>query len=316
MLSLPLYYIVEEVVMEQWSKIQDLLTNDGKLPMSVEVTFGMQKISKMPDAEQMNIASKLYTLCDCIEKSNGLFTYAGNVSNNVLLPVIVHIGQSNRSSELVWYELLFEQYSTDFQNISPLCAFQTYIAAVFNNPEFPLLYDAYLALGAESYMMRMMTAYANFDYAQYLAAEQSKRYKFSIAGLLRNNQIQEAFDFNDPYIEAEQRAIMAAKEYPNTDVSAHVEFFFRHNDIKYLKANMAIKVVNANASQLLLTLPDGNRELYLVTSNNHQVKLDRVSPAIAWCVAYAPAAFKDKPIKDVLEYMTPVYKSKFNKELS
>lgn len=302
--------------MEQWSKIQDLLTSNGKLPMSIEVTFGMQKISKMPDVDQMNIASKLYALCDYAEKSNGLFVYAGNVSNNILLPVIAHIGKSNRSSDLVWYELLFERYSTDFQNISVLCAFQTYVAAVFNNPEFTLLYDAYLALGAEAYMMRMMTAYTNFDYTKYITAEQSKRYQYSLAGLMRKNNVHEMFDFNDPYIDAEQKAIMAVKEYPDTDVSKHIEFFFRHNDIKYLKADMAIKVVNANASQLLLTLPDGNRELYLVTSNNHQVKLDRVSPAIAWCVAYAPAAFKDKPIKDVLEYMTPVYRSKFNKELS
>ena len=110
MLSLPLYYVAKEVTMEQWSKIQDLLTSDGKLPMSIEVTFGMQKISKMPDVKQMDIASKLYTLCDYAEKSNGLFVYAGNVSNNVLLPVLTHIGQSNSSNDLVWYELLFERF--------------------------------------------------------------------------------------------------------------------------------------------------------------------------------------------------------------
>ena len=60
MLSLPLYYIVKEVVMEQWSRIQDLLTSNGKLPMSIEVTFGMQKISKMLSTEPTtNLATVL-----------------------------------------------------------------------------------------------------------------------------------------------------------------------------------------------------------------------------------------------------------------
>lgn len=296
-----------------WTAIQNIITDNGKIPMSVEVTFGMQTITKLGATEQLSLLSVFNTLYDYSKVNNSPINCVGNSSNNVLLPIIVRL-QNKADYSGLWYRLLVEQFHMQFENLDEYTLRMSYIACLVCPDERDLLYDTYIALGSNAYMTRVVKLKDLFNYEKYLSEDNPLiKVKLSMPGILRDTVRHEELSMDDPFVEADKKVIMLYKEYPNQDVADHVYFFYTHNDIRYLKMHLDLKPVNPKATQILVTTEKGERELYLVTSNHHQVMLSKVTPAIAWCVAYAPEAFKDKPIRDVLDYMMPLYDKKFNK---
>lgn len=297
-----------------WTEMQNVITDNGRIPMSVDVTFGMQTISKLDTKEQVFILRAFNILYNFSKVPQAPIICVGKDSNNVLLPIIVRLQNISDYTGL-WYRLLVEQFGMEFSNIDEYTLYMSYLSCVLCPDERDLLYDTYIALGAMAYSIRLEHIESEFDYAKYLTESNPLiKVKISIPGMLRDTLRHEELSLDDPFVEADQKVVILSQEYPNQDVADHVRFFYTHNDIKYCKAKLDLKPVNPRATQILVTPEKGDRELYLITSNHHQVMLSRVSPAIAWCVAYAPEAFKDKPIRDVLEYMMPLYDKKFNKK--
>lgn len=297
--------------MYDWNALQSIMTSAGKIPLSIELTFGLQSISKYPEIDRNDMVVKLNRLLGFATEAPELWSVLLR-DDNCLFKDIISLANTPDNRFDLWYRVVQCASGLSYVGLSNDALFRIYVAYKLCSDESDVMFDTYVFFGPEAFKQRLYNAFEKFSYRKYLdESNPLMRVRMSIPGMIRDNTVHETVSFDDKMVGAVQKALTLGSAFPNTDASDHVQFFYEHNDIKYLDYSMKIKPVNEHATQLMLTSPKGDRELFLVTSNHHQASLQRVAPNIAWCIAYAPAAFKDKPIKEVLDYMKPLYINKF-----
>lgn len=299
--------------MLSWNELQNAITLNGKCTIPIESAFGMQIVSKIPNIDStffLRQLNTLYALTNAYpDKYKPTFSY-----NDTYWNQLFNMINKLRSVDNIWQHMVNSSNVGEFSKLSDASFFNIYLSTILCPEESPKLYDTYIAIGASAFDMRMYTVGNKFLLDRFVS---SGSFEDSIPGILASNNTHDAVDFNDPLVDAIQRCILLSKEFPDTNVSSLAEYFYRNNDIKYLKADLKAKPVNDNAAQLLFTFSDGSpRELFLVTMNHHQVFLNNVSSKIAWCVAFAPDSYMDVPLSRVIEEMSPVYDKKFSDKLS
>lgn len=168
---------------------------------------------------------------------------------------------------------------------------------MFNNAH--TVAEAVNFYGLDAFVYRAKTAIKKmFDYPDKNLIE-----------LVDMHEIHSGLVFEDPLAVALSNANMLTSGLTGSFASDHIRYFLRHMPRKYINAVYHIKPINQRASQIIAELPTG-KELFLVTSNHHILPLEGCPTANAWCVAFAPEAYRDKPIPMVIEQMMPTYENK------